>query len=190
MNALITPHDVLLRFAQVRRAILTHRLLAAVGLGACVFLGFVLVMATIDFFAELPRAALLAGVYVAVAAAVLCTVVLISRALRLGASRRAAAEMERHFETIGQRLRTTLDLAGRSGVDKLPLTLALATETNEQCDSVKLEGIVTSQADAVVSLGTGRTGRFWVACQRCSLRPGRRRWFVRSAGIDHSPQWR
>ncbi len=153
MNALITPHDVVLRFAQVRRAILAHRMLTALLCGLGVFVGLVLLFATIDFFLELSHAASVLGLCVSVGAGAVTAGVLASRALRLGSTQRSAAEMERRFESIGQRLRTTIDLAGRSGVDKLPLTMALATETNEQCDSVNLESIVPRKNTAICALG-------------------------------------
>ncbi len=142
MNALVTPHDVVLRFAKVRRAILTHRLLAAAICGVGSFATIVLMFATIDFFVEFAYSACLVGLGLSIIVAALTVGLLAYRAIRLGSTRRAAAEMEHHFATIGQRLRTTIDLAGRDGVDKLPLTTALATETLEKCDSVDLESIV------------------------------------------------
>lgn len=153
MNALITPHDVVLRFAQVRRSILTHRLMTSVAAGVAVFVGLTLLLATADFFLELPRGLCVLGLCVSIAAALATITVMASRAMQRGSVQRAAAEMEHHFESIGQRLRTTIDLAGRNGVDKLPLTVALATETNERCDSVDLESIVPRQHTVYTALG-------------------------------------
>ncbi|MCG8649742.1 MAG: hypothetical protein MI861_07910, partial [Pirellulales bacterium] len=142
MNALITPHDVVLRFARVRRAILTHRLLSALLCGVCVFTGLLIGCASVDFYWELPAAAGLGGLAGCLLAAVATAGVLANNALKYGSSRRAAAELEHRFESIGQRLRTTLDLAGRSGADQLPLSVALATQTQQECDAVDLESVV------------------------------------------------
>src|SRR5215469_15730170 len=114
MNQLKTPQAFVRRFDAVRSRMLQVQVARALVRSLLILLAGLALLATLDYFWEVPRLVRQIGLSAVGGGALLLTAYSIVAAVRFSNRPRTAFEIEEHFPELGQSVRTAVQFGGRS----------------------------------------------------------------------------